>query len=503
MRILLTNPLLKYDIDKKYEKYYIRSGSRWPHTGVKAKGTLPHYLPFPFFLAYGASLLREEGFEVYALDAVALDLSEEDFLKKIKIIKPHLIFYEVTTPTSNYDTVLVSKIKKTLPDIIISLGGTHATTFSQEILRGNSAVDFILKGEYEFSLLELAKAIRDNKQDFSAGIIYREKDRIIDNGHRPLIEPLDLLPSPARDIFPSNDHPDPLIYWDGFCQSYPAIQLHSSRGCPYRCYFCLWNQVIYNNGKYRTFSPKRVVDEMEDVVNKYGAKEIYFDDDDFIINKAHVYDICDEILRKRLKVKWSCMADTVNLNEEMLEKMAQSGCVGIKFGVESGSLKILKKLGKPVNLKNVKEVASLCARLRIKSHATFTVGLLEETEADVKKTIAFAQNLGVDSMQISIATPFPGTKFFDVVEQNGFLRSRDWKLYDGKTSEVVSCPSLNWKKIARIRKTGLTLWGLKILFSPVRLFRQFYIFFNTLRGLGFHRFTEKLISVVTDEIKNK
>lgn len=503
MKILLANPFVKYKINNKYEKYYIRSGSRWPHTGIKAAGTIPHYLPFPFFLAYSASLLKNKGFEVHVLDAVAMDLSEEEFLKRIENIKPHLIFYEVTTPTSRYDLALAVKLKKMFPGIVVILGGPHATTFSYQILKDTNAVDFVLKGEYEFSLLGLAESIEDDKDSFPAGVVYKEKDKIIDNGRIPLIEPLDLLPPPARDIFPSNDYSNPTIYWDGFCQSFPAIQMHSSRGCPYRCYFCLWNQVIYDNGRYRTFTPNRVVDEMEEAVYKYRAREVYFDDDDFTISSAHVNGICDEIIKRRLSVKWSCMADAINLNEQIIKKMTQSGCIGLKFGVESGSSRILQNVGKTVNLEKVNEIVRLCERFDIKSHATFTLGLLGETMEDVKETMGFAQSLCVDSIQVSIATPFPGTEFFNIAEKEGFLRTKDWMLYDGKASEVVSYPSLDWKGVEKIRRNGLRNWFLRILFSPSRLLRQFHLFIRTLKGIGGRLFIEKLVSVIIDESKNR
>ncbi len=424
-------------------------------------------------------------------------------MDRAKSVRPDLIFYEVSTPTSDYDLALAVKLKKIIPDAVIALGGTHATTFSHEILSHNNSVDFIVKGEYELSLLNLVKTIKDDRKEFQAGVVYNRNGEIIDTGSPTLIEPLDRLSFPARDIFPSNYSPNPNIYWDGFCQSYPTIQMQSSRGCPYRCYFCLWNQVIYNNGKYRMFTPTRVVDEMEENINKYGAKEIYFDDDDFTVNKVHVFAICNEIIRRRLKVTWSCMGNAANLDADTVKKMFDAGCVGIKFGVESGSPKILKDIGKPINLENVHNVVRLCAKYRIKSHATFTVGLLGETREDIEKTMKFAQDLKVNSLQVSIATPFPGTRFFKIAEKSGFLRSKDWRLYDGKISEVVIYPSLDWREVERTRRKGLRAWFLKILFSPSRIGRQFYILFRTIKGLGFFLFINKLRAVIIDEFKNK
>ncbi len=170
----------------------------------------------------------------------------------------------------------------------------------------HSFIDAVFRQEYEISFTEFVKKINEygfNKEKLKSipGIALNINGEI-HLTEPQLIDPLDQLPPPARDIFPRNDRPDLFFYWDGFCQLKPAVQMHASRGCPFKCDFCLWNQVMYNLGKYRTFSPKRIVDEMEEM-QKLGAKEIYFDDDSFTINKKHVIDVTNEIKRRNLKVK--------------------------------------------------------------------------------------------------------------------------------------------------------------------------------------------------------
>ncbi|MDD5687890.1 MAG: radical SAM protein [Elusimicrobia bacterium] len=501
MKVLLANPPCKYEINSKYEKYFIRAGSRWPHSGVKKKKDIPHYLPFPFYLAYSAALLRNSGFEVYVIDAIALDISESEFIQRIKNIKPEIILFEVTTPTIDYDLQLVEKIKVAgVPNIVIA--GAHATTYAREILQNSKNIDFILKGEYEFSLLTLAKSLREGRFSGCPGIVMRKNGGVEDNGFAPLTEPLNNLPPPARDLFPSNDKSDPTIYWDGFCQKRPAIQMHASRGCPYKCSFCLWNQVMYRNGKYRTFTSDRVVEEMADVVQKYNAREIYFDDDDFTINKRFVLEICNKIMDRHLKVSWSCMGDAINLDEEIIKTMAQSGCIGIKFGVESGSEEMLKNLGKPINLKKVYDVAKMCAKYGIKSHATFSLGLPGETEKTIKETIKFANKLDVDTIQLSICTPFPGTKFFEEVKNQGLLKSKDWQKYDGKASEVVSYPELDLMMVEKIMKKSLLRWFVYKFFSFSWFFRQLRNVYRSIKGLGIKFFFKQINSIIIDEMRN-
>ena len=502
MKTLLINPSYKQDINKRYERYYIRSGSRWPHSGVKIKGAIPHYLPFPLFLAYSASLLRKGGFDVYVIDAIALDISKEALLERIKNINPELIFYEITTPTVDYDLALATKIKKISRSTII-VGGTHATTFAHQILIENECIDFVLKGEYEYSLFELAKYFREGNDNPPLGSVFRNKGVIIDKGYPLLIEPLDKLPLPLRDIFPTNNSPDPTIYWDGFSQIRPAVQMQSSRGCPYRCYFCLWNQVIYNNGNYRTFSSKRVGDEIQELITKYKAKEIYFDDDDFTIDKEHILSISEEILKRKPKIKWSCMGDAINLTEEILKNMAKSGCIGIKFGVESGSERILKTIGKPIDLKKTREILKYCRKYRMKTQATFILGLLGETEEDLRKTIEFVKTLVVDTIQISIATPFPGTDFFKMAKEKGLLKDVAWEKYDGKISEVIRFPHLSGRKIKKIRRKVFIIWFLKRLLSPFWCLKHIRIILRTLNGLGPIFFSKQFIGIIIDEWKNR
>jgi len=503
MKIILTNPLFKHKINKNLERYYIRSGSRWPHSGIKRRGTLPHYLPFPFSLAYAAGLLISEGFEVKVIDAIALDIGEDDFVDMLRSINPALVLFETTTPTIENDLILARKIKDKVK-AETALCGAHATVFSRELFPSCQAIDYILRNEYEYTLLELVEHLRDGKRpQHIKGITYKEGQKVIFNEDAPLIDPLDTLPFPARELFPMNEKPNPAVYWDGFCQYRPAIQMHASRGCPYRCYFCLWNQIMYRCGKYRMFSPTRVVDEIEDAIKNYNAKEIYFDDDDFTISKRHVKDICNEIRKRGLKIKWSCMGDAINLNEEVLKTMAESGCVGLKFGVESGSLKIVNTIGKPVNLTRVKEVAKLCAKYGIKSHATFSIGLLGDDRDSINETINYAKDLDVDTIQVSICTPYPGTEFFRRARELNLIRTTDWEKYDGKVSEVLEPQNLSWQEIEELKTKFLKDWSFNKITTPSWVIRQIKYLLRWIKGIGFTFFVKQLIFVWIDELERR
>lgn len=501
MKVLLANPPTKFKINNKYEKYFVRAGSRWPHSGIKRLGELPHYIPFPFFLSYAATLLRNNKFDTVVIDSVAADICKDDFLSLVKKCSPDLLFFETSTPTINYDIALIKEIKMINNKTYICLGGPHATTFAEELMKENTEIDFIINGEYEFTLLSLCQCLKDNKDLYKVkGLVYRENSSVINNGFSPLIEPLDLLPIPDRDLFPLSWQPDPYVYWDGFCQLYPAFQMQSSRGCPYKCYFCLWPQVMYRSRKYRKFSVQRVVDEMKLLVNKYGAREIYIDDDDFTIDKSFVKDICKKILSEKLKVKWSVMGDMINLDEELIMTMFHAGLIGIKYGVETASRKTLQCLGKPINLEKVKNVTKILSKLGIKTHATFTLGLINETSETIMETINFAQRLDCDTIQVSIATPYPGTEFFYIAEKNKWLKNFSWEDFDGKVKEVIQLPTISSYELEKFRKKFVRKWLIKRILAFSWLFRQIKIIFRSVRYIGVKCYFKKIKYALINEL---
>lgn len=486
MKVFLANPPCRIPIGKGEEKFFVRAGSRWPFSVTKKFSEKPEYIPFPFYLAYTAAILESKKHQVIVDDGVATNETENNFLEKVLNDHPQIILFETSTPTIDYDLNLIKKIKKNNRDIIVCLAGTHITTFAGEVLKENEQVNFAFLSEYELSFAQLVESLsehRHNKISDIAGLAFRKNDRIVIKKPE-LIDPLDELPFPARHLFPNNANPDPTIYWDGFCQYKPAIQMHASRGCPFRCNFCLWNQVMYRNSKYRFFSAKRVVDEMEEVIRKYQAKEIYFDDDTFTANKKQVLSICKEIKRRELRVNWSVMGDAMVTDKEMVEVMADAGCIGIKFGVESGNREILKHIEKPINFEKLKEFTNWCAKKKIKTHATFTFGLSGETKKTMRETLDLAKNLDVDSVQFSLTIPFPGTRYYDEVKNKGLLINRNWEDFDGSSDSVIRFEGLDKKEVIDFYQKASGQWLSYKIKKPKWLWRQVYNLVRMSRGQG-------------------
>ena len=473
MKILFVNPPYKIDLDNGLERYFVRAGSRWPFSMVKKKKEKPdYYMPFPFYLAYAASLLEREGFEVDVIDGVALDMELESFLNQVEKRSPEIIVCETATPTLAYDAEVAANMKKRTGGYVV-FTGPHATARPEEVLNRFSQVDYVVRGEYEFRLLELIRGLEEDKPlDDLEGIGLRSNGSIIVNEYTQIIANLDDLPMPAWHLFPSREQNDLSIYWDNMCQVKPSAQLHASRGCPFHCNFCLWNQVMSRESKYRVFSAERIVDEIEFLQKNYQVRSVYFDDDSFTVSKKHVFSICAEMERRGIRIKWSCMGDAMAVSESMLQRMAEAGCIGMKFGVESGDPQMLKGIGKPLDLEKARKVARLCAKLGIKSHATFTFGLLGETRESLRKTLEYAKSLDVDTIQFSITTPFPGTRYFEQLESRGLLRSTDWQQYDGLGQSVVQFENLSYEEVEEFCQRFAGRWLRHKITRPMWLLRQ-------------------------------
>ncbi|MBD3204410.1 radical SAM protein, partial [Candidatus Woesearchaeota archaeon] len=398
------------------------------------------YYPFPFYMAYAASLLKKNGVDAKLRDAIADKKTKPEVLKFLKKENPDAVLISTSTPSIYSDLDFAEKIKKEI-DTKIIFSGPHSTALPEEIL-SNDSVDFIVFGEYEFTLLELVKEFSKKTKDYEKikGIGFKKKGRIIINERRQLLKDLDSLPYPEREELPIYSYNDP------FCKKHPSIPLIATRGCPYQCIFCLEPHVFYGKPNYRKRDPKNVVDEMMFLIKKYKAKELYFDDTSLTVDKEFIKKLCIQIIDKEIKISWSCMGDA-KTDYETLKLMKKSGCTGIKFGVESADPKILKNINKPLDLETVKRFVKNCNKLGIFSHGTYMFGLPGETKKTIKKTIDFAFSLGSTSAQFSVATPFPGTPFYKMAKENGWLITEDWTKFEGAQTPVISYENVTEKDL--------------------------------------------------------
>ena len=428
MRVLLVN--LPWRVEGRSG---VRAGSRWPFTAVPEHGGVLRYIPFPFFLAYTTSLLKSRSHDARLLDAVAEGLDETQTKEAIRAFDAGLLVIETSTPSFDNDIRIAGAIAAGQPRTKIVLCGPHPSVFAGQILEEYGFIYGVAVGEYEYTLAELARHL-DRGLDISriAGLAFRRGRRSVVNHRRQTIRDLDALPWPEREDVPLER------YNDGFCSlPVPNVQMLSSRGCIFKCSFCLWPQALYGESRHRRRSPEKVVQEMKYLLERYDFKAVYFDDDTFNVDREHVRGICRQIKLRNITIPWAVMARADLFDRQTLEEMARAGLYAVKYGVESASPVIQRACGKSLNMKKTREVIGLTKQLGIKVHLTFCVGLPGETRQTLQETADFINACGPDGLQVSFATPFPGTRYHAYALRKKWLLSGNRADYDGNRTCIV------------------------------------------------------------------
>ncbi len=380
-------------------------------------------------LAYVASMLERNDIEVKIIDAYAENMGIKNIVNiVIKKFKPDVIGISSLTPTAYTTIKLIEKIKKYNRNIKIVLGNLHSNLFATDMLQRGA--DIIIKGEGEYSTVEVLKALENGMELGKIdGIVFKEKGQIIETPSRPLIKDLDKLPYPAWHLFPYKKY-RALPFTN---LKRPIIGVLASRGCPYKCIFCSRG---YLKSIYRMRNAKKVVDEIEFSIEKYGAKQIAFMDLIFPLTKRQGLDFCDEMVSRGInkKVLWTTETRVDKIDRELLEKMKEAGCGRLMFGIESGVQELLNKVKKNFSLEDVRKAVRLTHEVGIKTVGFFMLGLPDETREMSIRTIEFAKKLDLDFAKFAITTPFPGSELFDLALKEEKinlkeLKDKDWEMF--------------------------------------------------------------------------
>lgn len=319
MRVLLANPPIQISLDNDTERYFIKAGSRWPHSIIGKKGEKITYPCFPFYLAYTAALLEKQQVEIQVLDAIAWGHGYQTFYKNVAKFSPDIIIQETSTPSFEIDLEIARELHKKYE---ICLVGPHATAFAEELIK-LPFVDYILKGEYEYSSVQMVNTRRKG--------IYT---------CNPVTD-LDDLPYPYRDKKIIHQYRE---YYRHKKLAFPQLWVYSSRGCAFHCDFCLWVHTMYNK-KFTLRSPDKILAEVEDMISKYDFKYILFDDDCWNLGgDKRLMEIADGL--HRIGLPWSILARLDTCPKETFKYLVDKGCVGLRLGVESLSQNLLNKTNK-------------------------------------------------------------------------------------------------------------------------------------------------------------
>ena len=397
----------------------------FPPSIYQTKQTMP-----PLGIAWLAAVLRENQFkDVFLIDSVINKYSNEKIIELLKNQGPDIIGLSFGTQSRLYAFDLIRLIKKDFPSIPIVVGGPHPTLTANDLLQNIPEIDIVVRGEGEYSFLNLIKTI-DKRGDLRnvKGISFRnEKGQIVHNLNREPISDLDSLPLPARDLLPIDDYRQTIPLSDKICTS-----MITSRGCPYNCVYCSTSEQWGH--KIRQRSPKNVVDEIEYLMKTYKLDGVGFFDDVFTMDKKRVIQICQEIIRRKLNIYWWCEARANTIDREMVEWMKKAGCEHISMAIESGSNKILKNIKKAITVEQGIEAAKLIKKAGIKLKVFFMHGLPGETYQDIKKTVFLSRYLeykiGVDEATQSLTVVYPGTELEQLAKKLGTLpKDFSWSKY--------------------------------------------------------------------------
>ena len=382
-----------------FENFDGGAGSRWPATRE-----IESYW-YPVWLAYPAGML--EGSRL--LDAPSHHVSAEETINIARDYEFLVLF--TSTPGFPGDIRLVKKIRELNPKIKIAFVGPHVTVLPERSLKDSPEIDFVVRKEFDYAVCEFANG---KPLEEILGISYRKNGSVVHTQDRPEVQDLDFLPHVTeiyrRDLDVTRYNVPFLLY--------PYVSLYTTRGCPAQCTFCLWPQTLSGH-PWRKRSTDDVAREMAKAKDFWpDVREFFFDDDTFNIQKPRTIELCSKL--KPLKLTWSCTS-RVTTDYETLKAMKEAGCRLLIVGYESGDQQILKNIKKGATIERARQFTKDCHKLGLVIHGDFILGLPGETHDTIRNTIAFAKELDVETIQVSVAHAYPGTELYDYAVKNGFM----------------------------------------------------------------------------------
>src|SRR5882762_6690827 len=400
MRTLFLNP-------PSFEGFDGGAGSRWP-----ASREIESYW-YPVWLCYPAGMLADSR----VVDAPPHKISIDQTVAMAPDFELLVLF--TSTPGFHVDVKIAGMMKDVNPKLKVAFVGPPVTTEPEKTLRATTAIDFVVRREFDYQIADYAKG---KPLEELPGVSFRKNGSIVNNPEGGVIENLDELPWVSkvykRDL-------DVTRYNVPFLLN-PFISFYTSRGCPAMCTFCLWPQT-HSGHRWRLRSTDDVANEVRFAVEAFPqVKEIFFDDDTFNYQKARTIELCAKL--KPLKFTWSCTS-RVTTDYDTLKAMKDAGCRLLIVGYESGDPQILKNIKKGATVERARQFTKDCHKLGLVIHGDFILGLPGETRETIHNTIKFAKELDVETIQVSVAHAYPGTELYDYAVKNGFMVA-DTKMVD-------------------------------------------------------------------------
>lgn len=366
--------------------------------------------------------LERHGLDSEIIDCYATPLPQDALVAEIVRRNPDLVGFSCTTSSFLEGNRIAEAIKAINPRITVVFGGAHACTMGPPLLDRFPAIDYLVLGEGEQTMLELLQANCSNPAAIP-GLAYRDSQgNGVASAPRDLIPNLDLLPFPAYHLLPGFPEKYKLPLFSS--PKFPNTSIISSRGCPYQCSYC--DRSVFAKG-FRFNSPDYILEHVAMLQKNYGIKHVSFYDDLFTFDRTRVAEFCELKKKKGVTVGYNCIARLEHVDEELLTLLKQSGCWQVNFGIESGDPEILKQHRKFYGLDEVGRKLRMVKDAGMRVKGLFMVGLPGEDEAAIRRTIDYALSLPLDEINVTKFTPFPGAPVYRTLERFGRF-NEDWEL---------------------------------------------------------------------------
>lgn len=407
----------------------------------------------PLGILYIASLLRKQGIEARVLNLEEGSDGEElkcgyvnafksyyhylenkdnyyhpawkEYIRCLGEYQPDIIGFSVMTPSYSLALNMASLSKKYCEALVV-FGGPHPTLCPEEVA-SKSDVDVVIVGEGEIAFLELVRRFQHGSKEFLYKVpsaFFADNGRVITNALQPLIEDLDSLPYPD---YESLVRPDISALQDRF-----GIAI--SRGCPYRCSFCVDHLIWRKRTRFRSHAG--VIGEIKFLSERHNLKRLFFQQDSFLNKPELAKSVSSGILKAGIHITWWCAARVNQIDEDLIKTLKESGLTAVALGIESGSQRILDIMNKKTTISMIEHSVNILKKNGINAIAFFMIGLPDETEDDIKKTISLMKELPLDFMALSVFTPLPKSVLFDRCIELGLINQEtDWSKFDYQSPE--------------------------------------------------------------------
>lgn len=441
---------------------------------------------YPLWLIYAAAVVEKNNIPIEFLDAPSQLMNDN---QSLEYVKEHgegtqLFVLDTSTPSIESDVRFAEKLKELYPESFILLVGTHPSATTHETLNMSSSIDGVARGEYDYIVRDLAIALQEGKPlSTVAGLSYKEAGNILDNVEADHIQNLDEIPFAAKFI---KEHLNIRNYFFA-ASAFPEIQIFTGRGCPARCYFCVYPQTLHGHN-YRLRSAQNVVDEMIYIAKEFpDVKEIVIEDDTFTVNKQRVIEICNLMMENNLhkRFRWLCNA-RVNLDLETMKAMKKAGCRLIIPGIESANQQILKNIQKGTTVEQIERYIKFARKAGLMVHACYMVGNMGETKETMNETLELAMRLKTDTAQFFPLQPYPGTVAYNWAKESNVLTAKNYTDYckeDGTLNCVINLPEVSSQELVDFCSNARKKYYIRPWYICHRLYRGLFDFEDLKRSL--------------------